>query len=168
RLSCPSESKAEPQLELALLETRGLWKATRSRTERRWHRIHRISKSVDSDGRCDSLRLHCVEQVLELADDFCLHRAANRNKSRVAHIDVVPIRKIHRVAPDERRSIVVAESVAVQVAVPDDIERQAAVELKQQRDLVVVENRFERAVRDLHRRIENDAAVEIVADVHQV
>src|SRR5439155_3152418 len=132
------ESQPESQLELALLEAGGLGKATGA--ERCRNRARRIAERVDLDRRIDALRLFRIEDVLELADELGSHVSADRHESRVAQVHVVAVRQVHRIAPDADRPIVVREAVAVQITPADDVERQAAVELHQDGNLIVVQN----------------------------
>src|SRR5207253_3102658 len=125
----PSESQPEPQLELALLEAGGLGEAAEA--ARRRNRVGRIAERIDHDRRNDALRLLRIEDVLELSYELGPHVAMDWHEARVAQVDVVAVRQVHRVSSDADRPVAVREAVAVQLPAADDVEREAAVELHQ-------------------------------------
>ena len=91
----------------------------------------------------------------------------DRHEARIPHVNVVPVRKVQGVAPDKCRTIA-AEPVFVEILIALDVERQPAVELQQDGDLIVVEERTHDVAPMADCRTEHDAAVEVVPHVHQV
>src|SRR5262249_22965086 len=136
------ESDFESELEFPLLV---------SRRRRELIRVIRnraggVSVDVGGHDRGEGRPLLGVERGPQLGDDLRASRAGNRHEARVAKVDVIAIRQIQRVAGDAKRPIAL-HTVAVQVDVRADIDRQAAVQLEQDADLVAVEQRADDAVR---------------------
>ena len=140
--SVPLEPHPEPELELPLLEAgrRREALAVGRHRDRRDRRARRSRSSPLTVCVCTVLKTFFNSPMIS-----ALTRP-HRHEPRVAQVHVLPRRQVERVAADADRPVA-ADAVVVQVPVAGDVHRQAAVELHQDAELVVVEDRAQDAAR---------------------
>src|SRR5262245_899707 len=134
KLRASLEPHLETQLEFPLLEARRVHELIGIGRNRR----RRIPEQIHRRRRGDARHLLGVENVLQLGDDFGTNGTADRNPARISHVHVLAHGEIQRITRDEERSIR-ADAVAVQIAVRRDVDRQSAVELQQDAELIAAQ-----------------------------